>query len=253
MSSPAAASDRGRPADRGHPEAEPALLLEGLERRWGERPVLHGLSGALPAGDTLAVVGANGAGKTTLLRVLAGLLRPHAGRLRILGHELPRERHALRGRVGLLSHEPGLYRELSPRENLRFHARLHRVGPGRVDALLERVGLERRADAPVGELSRGMVQRLGVCRCVLADPELLLLDEPLANLDPAAVRAVQELIGPEATREADGHPRTRVVVSHDPAGALSEADWVLALRAGSIGELRPAGGLRAAELADVYA
>lgn len=246
-------SDRPLASGAGPPAGEPALLLEGVERRYGERPVLYGLNGALPAGATLAVVGANGAGKTTLLRVLAGLLRPHAGRLRILGHELPGQRHALRGRVGLLSHEPGLYRELSLRENLRFHARLHHVAADRVDALLERVGLEHRADQPVGELSRGMVQRVAVCRCVLADPELLLLDEPLANLDPAAAQAVGQLIGTGARRETDGLPRTRVLVSHDPAAALAEADWVLALRAGRPGELLPARGLRPAELAEVYA
>ena len=117
---------------------EPAIELDGLERRYGERVALAGISVTVPAGATLAVLGGNGAGKTTLLRVLAGLLRPHGGSARVLGAELPRERWKLPGKVGYLGHEPLLYRELSGRENLRYHARLHGVAPERVDELLAR-------------------------------------------------------------------------------------------------------------------
>src|SRR3954462_3689797 len=121
--------------------AEPAIELTDLGRAYGERIALTGVSLTLPRGATLAVFGANGAGKTTLLRILATLLRPHSGRARVLGRELPREGWAVRGRVGLLAHDPLLYRELSARENLRFHARLHGAGPARVEALLEAVGM----------------------------------------------------------------------------------------------------------------
>ena len=135
-------------------------------------------------GQTLVVFGPNGAGKSTLLRVLATLLRPHAGDVSVLGSMLPEQAWAVRGRIGLLGHEPLLYRELTARENLRFHARLHGVCEARVEELLQAVAMADRASEPLRSLSRGMVQRVAVARAVLHDPELLLLDEPYANLDP---------------------------------------------------------------------
>jgi heme exporter protein A len=204
---------------------EAAIELEGLERRYGERVALTGVSVSVPAGATLAVLGGNGAGKTTLLRVLAGLLRPHGGTARVLGAELPGERWRLPERVGYLGHEPLLYRELSGRENLRYHARLHSVGDARVDELLAAAGVADRADEPVRDLSKGLVQRLAIARAVLHDPALLLLDEPRANLDPAAAELLEPLIG-----RLSG--RTRVLVSHDVDGALAESDLSLGLRGG---------------------
>ena len=205
--------------------AAPAIELRDLGRAYGERIALSGVTLDVPAGSTLAVFGANGAGKTTLLRILATLLRPHRGEARVLGHALPEQGWAVRGRVGLLGHDPLLYRDLSARENLRFHARLHGLAGARGEALLEAVGMTRRADDPVHTLSRGMVQRVAVCRAVLHEPELLLLDEPLANLDPGAAAAVEGLIGA-------GSGRTRVVISHDVVHGLAEADLVLGLRGG---------------------
>ena len=202
-----------------------AIELDGLERRYGERVALAGVSARVETGQTLAVLGGNGAGKTTLLRVLAGLLRPHGGSVRVLDAELPRERWKLPGNVGYLGHDPLLYRDLSGHENLRYHARLHGTAQERVATVLEQVGMERRADDPVRELSRGMVQRIAVARAVLHEPPLLLLDEPRANLDPAAADLLEPLIG-----RASG--RTRVLVSHDVAGALAEADVVLRLKRG---------------------
>ena len=134
----------------------PAIELDGLVRRYGERTALDGVSVAVPLGATLVVFGPNGAGKSTLLRVLATLLRPQGGAARVLGCELPREGWKVRGRVGLLGHEPLLHHDLTARENLRFHARLHGVAFERIDALLEQVGLPLRADEPVRELSRGV-------------------------------------------------------------------------------------------------
>jgi heme exporter protein A len=203
----------------------PAIELEGLERRYGERVALAGVSVRVEEGQTLAVLGANGAGKTTLLRVLAGLLRPHAGVARVLGAELPQETWKVHGRVGYLGHEPLLYRELTGRENLTYHARLHGVNGARVDEALRSVGMERRADEPLRDLSRGMVQRLAAARAVLHGPPLLLLDEPRAGLDPAAAELLEPLIG-----RASG--RTRVLVTHDVERALEEADVALGLRAG---------------------
>ena len=202
-----------------------AIEVSGLGRDFGERPAVRGVSFSLAGGATLAVLGSNGAGKTTLLRVLAGLLRPHGGRALVLGAELPREGWTLHGRVGFLGHEPLLYRELSGRENLRYHARLHHVNGDRVEELLAATGMERRADEPLRDLSAGMVKRLAAARALLHDPPLLLLDEPRSNLDPAAAELLEPLIG-------RGSGRTRVLVTHDVERAIAEADLVLGLRAG---------------------
>jgi heme exporter protein A len=218
-----------------------AIALEGLERSYGDRAALRDVSVRVPEGRTLAVFGANGAGKTTLLRVLATLLRPHGGRVEVLGATLPGEAWSVRGRVGLLGHDPLLYPQLSGRENLRLHARLHGVVRERVDELIEAVGLRERADDPVAELSKGMVQRLAAARAVLHDPALLLLDEPRAGLDPGAAEQLEPLIG-----RASG--RTRVLVTHDIDRGLAEADLVLGLRDG-----RAEGCTDAASVRGLYA
>jgi heme exporter protein A len=202
-----------------------AIELERLERRYGERVALGGVSARVEEGQTLAVLGGNGAGKTTLLRVLAGLLRPHGGTARVLGAALPEERWRLPAQVGYVGHEPLLYRELTGRENLRYHARLHGVADERVAQVLAAVGVEDRADEPVRDLSKGLVQRFAIARAVLHDPALLLLDEPRANLDPVAAELVDPLIGRSSGR-------TRVLVSHDVDGALAESDVALGLKQG---------------------
>jgi heme exporter protein A len=224
----------------------PGIELRGLSRRFGERIVLRDVSLSLPAGSTLAVLGRNGAGKSTLLRILATLLRPHAGEVSVLGEALPRRAYAVRGRLGLLGHEPLLYRDLTGRENLGYHARLHGVGVDRVEELLDAVRMRERGDEPVRLLSRGMVQRLAVCRAVLHRPRLLLLDEPLANLDPAATTLVSPLIG-----RASG--TTRVLTSHDPRAALAEADLVLGLEDGRTAFVTEAGAVDGAALERLYA
>ncbi len=221
------------------------LEVEGLARHYGEREALSDVSLALDEGSTLVVFGPNGAGKTTLLRVLASLLRPHAGTVNVLGSSLPGDAWAVRGRVGLLAHEPLLYRELTARENLRFHARLHSVSEQRVEDVLDSVAMSNRADEPLRTLSRGMVQRVAVARSVLHDPALLLLDEPYSNLDPAAVELVAPLIG-----AASG--RTRVICSHDPSGGLAEADLVLGLRAGRTALLRDAARVSSDQIVELY-
>jgi heme exporter protein A len=219
-----------------------AIECSGLGRSYGERVALEDLTLSLEEGRTLVVFGPNGAGKSTLLRVLATLLRPHAGTARVLGRDLPGDGWAVRGRIGFVGHEPLLYRELTGRENLRHTARLFGVGGGRVEELLERVGMERRADEPVRTLSRGMAQRLAICRATLHEPELLLLDEPLANLDPAAIELVSPLV----------HGRTRVVTSHDPERGLHDADVALGLRAGRPAFLSAAGDVDASAIRELY-
>jgi heme exporter protein A len=212
----------------------PALRLVGLRRDYGDRTALEGVGLELGAGESLVVLGPNGAGKSTLLRVLATLLRPSGGEVTVLGCSLPREAWKLRGRIGYLGHEPLLYRDLSGRENLRFHARLHDVSgaeaEARIEELLAAVEMERRADDRVAELSAGMRQRLAICRSVLHEPELLLLDEPDSNLDAEGRELAHSLIGP-------GRGRARVVVTHDPDRHLPEADQVLRLGIGEMARL----------------
>jgi heme exporter protein A len=226
-------------------EEPTAIELRGVARFYGERAALRDVSASVPRGATLAVLGRNGAGKTTLLRVLATLLRAHAGEVIVLGESLPRRGFAVRSRLGLLGHEPLLYRELSGRQNLNYHAQLHRASSERVETLLRLVEMERRADEPIRLLSRGMVQRLAICRATLHEPELLLLDEPRANLDPAASDLVEPLIG-----RADG--RTRVLTSHDPRAALAEADLALGLQDGKPVFLAPANQVTEAQLGELY-
>jgi heme exporter protein A len=210
-------------------KAGPAISVAGLRRDYGDRPALDGVAFELAAASSLVVLGPNGAGKTTLLRILATLLRPSGGEVSVLGCALPGEAWKLRGRIGYLGHEPLLYRDLSGRENLRFQARLYGVdrasAEARIEELLRAVRMERRADERVAELSAGMRQRLSICRCVLHEPELLLLDEPDSNLDAEGREQARALIGP-------GSGRTRVLVTHDPERHVPEADQVLQLGIG---------------------
>jgi heme exporter protein A len=211
--------------------AATAIAVRGLRRDYGDRAALAGVDFELAAGATMVVLGPNGAGKTTLLRILATLLRPSGGEVRVLDCALPKEAWKLRGKIGYLGHEPLLYRDLSGRENLRFHAKLHGIAgeraEGRIEELLVAAGMDRRGDDRVADLSAGMRQRLAICRCVLHEPKLLLLDEPDSNLDAEGREAARELIGP-----GSGH--TRVVVTHDPERFLPEADQVLRLGIGEV-------------------
>jgi len=216
---------------------EMAIRLEGLARGYGERPVLEGVNLELEAGRSLALLGPNGSGKSTLLRVLAGLLRPGGGEVRVLGANLPKESWKLRGRIGYLGHKPLLYEDLTGRENLEFQARMHGLpadqAAKRIEASLVTVGMTRGAAEPVGSYSAGMRQRIAICRAVLHRPELLLLDEPDSNLDPEGRAAVRELIGPPRELAWAGpRPVTRVVVSHDPERARAEADLTLEMQPG---------------------
>jgi heme exporter protein A len=179
------------------------IRARGLEKRYGHRPVLRGLDLDVPPGGFVLVTGPNGAGKTTLLRLVAGLAAPTRGELEV---------RAERAGVGFLGHEPLVYRELTPLENLELFGRLYRVPERRerIGMLLERWGLwEVRAER-AGSFSRGMLQRLGLCRVLLHEPDLLLLDEPYNALDAAGA----ELLDAElAELRAD---RTFLVATHDP-------------------------------------
>jgi heme exporter protein A len=206
--------------------AEPAIRLVGLRRVYGDRAALEDVGLEVAAGQSLVVLGPNGAGKTTLLRILATLLRPTGGEVRVLGCPLHEQAWKLRGKIGYLGHEPLLYRDLTGRENLQFHAKLHGItgerADGRIEELLDAVKLSHRGDERTYEYSAGMRQRIAICRCVLHEPELLLLDEPDSNLDIEGREIARGLIGPDGDY-------TRVVVTHDPERFLPEADQVLRL------------------------
>jgi ABC-type multidrug transport system ATPase subunit len=192
------------------------IRARGLEKRFGENRVLRGLDLDVAAGDTLLVTGPNGAGKSTLLALCAGLLAPSAGELRV---------DVDRGRIGYLAHEPLVYRELTAVENLELYGRLYRVPERRerIGMLLERFGLWEARHRRVSAYSRGMAQRLALCRTLLHDPELVVLDEPYTGLDEAGAALLDaELAG--LVRE-----RTLLVTTHDPARVAPLATLRLAL------------------------
>jgi len=229
-------------------QAPPAIRLAGLWRELGERVVLEDVSLELAAGESLVVLGPNGAGKTTLLRILATLLRPGGGEAAVLGCRLPREAWRARGRIGYVGHEPLLYRDLTVGENLRFHARLHGLEQPqrRIAELLGRVRMERRVEELARNLSAGMAQRVAVCRAVLPEPELVLLDEPHAHLDPEATELVEPLIGAAAGR-------TRVAVTHDFRAGLAAGGRVLALgHGGTVAYQGPADRLSVRDAEAIY-
>jgi heme exporter protein A len=187
-----------------------------LGRRFGEKRVLRDVDLDLPAGGFAVVTGPNGSGKTTLLRLCAGLAVPTAGALRI---------DAARGRIGFLAHEPLVYRELTALENLDLFGRLYRVGERRerIGMLLERYGLWSARHERVSTYSRGMAQRLALCRVLLHEPELLILDEPYTALDAQGVELLDAQL-----QELRGQ-RTFLLSTHDPARVESLATTRLAL------------------------
>jgi ABC-type multidrug transport system ATPase subunit len=192
------------------------IRARGLERRFGEKRVLAGLDLDLDRGALLAVTGPNGSGKSTLLALFAGLLAPTAGSLEI---------GAERREIGYLAHEPLVYRELTALENLDLYGRLYRVPERRerIGMLLERFGLWEARHERVAAFSRGMAQRLALCRTLLHEPGLVLLDEPYAALDEEGARLVDDEL-----REAAGK-RTLVVATHAPGRLRPLATMELAL------------------------
>jgi heme exporter protein A len=192
------------------------LTARRLGKRYGDKRVLRGIDLALPRGGFLVVTGPNGSGKTTLLRICAGLAQPTEGAI---------ERMAERAQVGYLGHEPLVYRELTALENLELYGRLYRVPERRerIGMLLERYGLWDARHERVASYSRGMTQRLALCRVTLHEPELLVLDEPYSALDEAGAELLDVQLA-----ELRGES-TFVLATHDPARVEPLASGRLAL------------------------
>jgi ABC-2 type transport system ATP-binding protein len=189
-----------------------ALAVEttGLTKEFGDRMALDGVDLEVPRGVAFGFLGPNGAGKTTIIRLLLGLAWPTSGTMSVLGHAVPRDRSAALARVGAIVEEPRFYPFLTGRENLAVNAAARGgAAATRIPAVLERVGLVARADDRVASYSLGMRQRLGIARCLLADPELLFLDEPMNGLDPAGMLELRGLL-----RDLVGEGRTVFLSSH---------------------------------------
>ena len=192
------------------------ITVKKLVKRFGLKSVLRGVDFEVQPGEFVALLGPNGAGKTTFLRILASLSRPSLGEVKVAGYRLPNEAAAVRARLGVVSHLPLLYGDLSAEENLRFYGRMYGITNYelRITEVLEMVGLDHRRRDLVRTFSRGMQQRLAIGRAVLHDPDVMLFDEPYTGLDQDASSMLDEVL---KTVAAKG--RTVVMTSHDLARA----------------------------------
>jgi ABC-2 type transport system ATP-binding protein len=226
---------------------ELAIETTGLTKRFGARTALDGIDLQVPRGSAFGFLGPNGAGKTTIIRTLLGLTAANAGTMKILGRPVPLERAQALRRVGAIVEEPRFHPNLTGRENLRLVAAVR--GPetrARIEPALARVGLSDRAGNKVKSYSMGMRQRLGVARCLLADPLLLILDEPTNGLDPGGIQEFREMI--RAMVEQEG--RTVFISSHlldeveKTCDAAAIVDRGKVIVQGSIADLAQGGGVR---------
>ena len=192
------------------------ITVKRLVKRFGLKTVLRGVDFAVQPGEFVALLGPNGAGKTTFLRILASLSRPSVGEVNIAGYKLPNEAAQVRARLGVVSHLPLLYGDLTADENLRFYARMYNIPDYelRVTEVLEMVGLNARRRDLVRTFSRGMQQRLAIGRAVLHDPDVVLFDEPYTGLDQDASSMLDDVL-----RTVAAKGRTVVMTSHDLARA----------------------------------
>src|SRR6201990_2554086 len=226
-----------------------AIETRGRGKRFGSHIALESIDLEVPRGTAFGFLGRNGAGKTTLVRLLLALARPTSGTMKLLGHELPGGRAQALARVGAIVEEPRFHPHLSGRENLEVHAAARSKDAfARIDGALDRTGLRGRADDPVKSYSLGMRQRLGIARCLLCDPELLILDEPVNGPGPAAILAF-----PHLGRALVAEGRTVLLSSHlldevektSDSAAIVDGGRVMAQ--GTIGEL-VGGGPRAIDV-----
>ncbi len=213
------------------PNTDLALQSEDIRKTFGSFTALAGVTMSVKRGEFVAFFGRNGAGKTTFLKIAATLMRATGGKLFIEGVRSDENPEQVRRRIGFLSHNTYLYRDLSPVENLRFFARLYQIpeAEDRISALLDRVGLRRRAKDPVRGFSRGLQQRLGIARVMLHEPALILLDEPYTGLDANAVQTLNEILD-----EAVSAGRTVILTTHDIEQGLRAATQAAIIEKGRL-------------------
>jgi heme exporter protein A len=225
------------------------IHIEGLVKSFGHTYALRGVDLEVAEGEFLTIVGPNGAGKTTLLRILATLLKPTSGLVRINGLALSPGDTEVRRQMGFVSHQPLIYSDLTVEENLRFYGRIYDVHPleERVDALLDLVGLDGRRHSLAGTLSRGMKQRLSVARSIIHQPSVMLLDEPYTGLDQQATRMLRGLLG--AVSPAS---HTVIMTTHNLEHGLELCDRLVMLSRGRIVYEAQKGSLTLAELQEAY-
>jgi heme exporter protein A len=225
------------------------IEIKDLHFSFGGPPVLKGVSLEAAPGSLVTIFGPNGAGKTTLLKILAGLLRPSRGTVAIDGVDASRAPNSLRRLIGMISHQPYLYPQLTGRENLEFYARLYGLADPRAQALrmLEQMRLSAVADAEVTTYSRGMQQRLAVARALLHGPRVLLLDEPFTGLDQQGREQLSQLL--LGLRDGD---RTMVMTTHDIGEGLALSDRVAVLARGRVALNTSTAGLDSEALQVLY-
>ncbi|MEJ2208472.1 MAG: heme ABC exporter ATP-binding protein CcmA [Anaerolineae bacterium] len=226
---PAGAADRNGGATG--QSAPPAIEVRRLVKSFGHQVALRGVDLAVAEGEFLALFGPNGAGKTTLMRIVASLTRPSAGMVLLGGQDLGKAAATLRRRIGLISHNPLLYGDLTAEENLRFFARLYDLADGaaRIDAVLEQVGLAIRRRDPVRTYSRGMIQRLAIARAILHDPDIMLLDEPYTGLDLQAADMLRGVL-----EELAAANRTVILTTHNLEQGLEMCSRAAVLNRGKV-------------------
>lgn len=213
-------------------ESECAIDARGVARRFGARWVLRGVSLQVRPGEIVGLLGANGSGKSTLLRILATLLKPSAGEADVYGHDLIRGADEVRAQVGFLAHSPGLYDDLTARENLVFAAAMLGLDADGVDAALARVGLAGASSHRVRGFSAGMQRRLSLARLLLTRKRVLLLDEPYANLDTDGIALMNAVM-----RDSVGAGGAALVVLHELAPAAGVLDRTVTIVDGRIAGL----------------
>jgi heme exporter protein A len=232
----------------------PAVEARKLTKAFGHQVALRGANLSVAEGEFLTLFGPNGAGKTTLIRIVASLVRPTGGAVYVRGEDLDKAATSLRSHIGLIAHDPLLYGDLTPDENLRFFSRMYNLpgsGAGsaaaRIDTVLEQVGLAARRRDPVRTFSRGMVQRLAIARAILHDPEIMLLDEPYTGLDLQAADMLRSVL-----QELASSNRTVILTTHNLEQGLEMCDRVAILNRGNVAWEGSRAGLDLGSMKEIY-